>query len=169
MSTTKPVHFTLLLCGLMLHVFSHTSAQIDTTEFPLNVGNKWYYRYVNRLNPSPMVLVKTITDTMADGTRMVRTTRLGEDSVILATETWKVSRMGFYQNTILLYHSFLTHDSSLELGLHELFQQGDNPATTNKSLWYRLQNPNPITQWRELRWTGIMDRTSSCFRNRSVL
>ena len=59
------------------------SSLIDTTGFPLQIGNKWYYDYTSRYNSSYMeyVIVKTIVDTLQDGSRVVKTHKLYEDSI----------------------------------------------------------------------------------------
>jgi len=89
-------------------------AQLDTTSFPLNIGNKWYYRYEYTEGSfhTLHVRVKEIVDTTSTGTRLVRVTRLGQDSITLATEQWTVTNGSLSANSMLLYNASLTHDTS---------------------------------------------------------
>lgn len=84
--------------------------QLDTVGFPLDIGNKWYYRHGKRSQPWS-IIVKTIVDTGLGGIRFVQTSRLGQDS-ILGTEVWEVIGGSFFVGPLCLYNSSLTHDSS---------------------------------------------------------
>jgi hypothetical protein len=89
-------------------------AQLDTLGYPLAIGNKWFYRYASKTSPIPYIRVKSIIDTTQNGTRIVRVTRLSEDSVP-ATERWSVKNGSFYLNStqsLPLYDASLTHDTT---------------------------------------------------------
>lgn len=76
------------------------SVQPDTMGFPLDIGNKWYYTSPGRSQASS-IAVKTIVDTGILGERLVRMTRLGQDST-LGSEIWMV--IGKKPNSIYLFH-----------------------------------------------------------------
>jgi hypothetical protein len=107
-----------LLCiswfaGLAIGASQPLQAQLDTTGFPLDIGNKWFYRYQYKYGSFSTlhVRVKEIIDTTQTGTRIVRITRLNQDST-LGTEQWRVLKGSFYVNSLLLYNASLTHDTS---------------------------------------------------------
>src|SRR5207249_1650932 len=56
--------------------------QLGASGFPLDIGNKWYFRYVNFRSQSEYILVQTIIDTTTDGVRIVQITKL-HDTVTL--------------------------------------------------------------------------------------
>ena len=87
-------------------------AQIDTASFPLEIGNRWYYRYTSG-SSQPTYFVKTIIANASPGVWTVRKTILLQDSVTVAMESWSLdSNKSFYANGVRLYDSQLTHDSS---------------------------------------------------------
>lgn len=99
----------------LLGISSHRLlAQLDTSSFPLSIGNKWYYRYEYTSGSfhTLHVRVKEIVDTTSTGARLVRVTMLGQDSITLATEQWTVTDGSFFVNSMLLYNASLNHDTS---------------------------------------------------------
>jgi len=108
--------FVVCLFTLVAGSAQYSRGQLDTVGIPLDIGNRWYYSYTSRTTPSPIVLVKTISDTAAGGLHLVRLTRLGNDSVTLRTETWIVTNGSFYDsvyvNPVCLYNASLSQDTS---------------------------------------------------------
>jgi hypothetical protein len=102
-------YLTILLIGLSTQPLQ---AQLDTVGFPLDIGNRWFYRH-HSSPPYPVseyLIIKTIVDTSGDGARIVRIGRTGTDSI--GTETWSVINGSFYVNSVLLYNSSLLHDTT---------------------------------------------------------
>ncbi len=111
--------FFLLLLTLLTSAVQSSLAQLDTTGFFLDVGNRWYFQRYTWPPPASDVVIKTIVDTAAGGIRSVRVTLLGTDSTI-GTEMWSVVDGSFFVNSVCGYNANLTHDSSYsDLGYGE--------------------------------------------------
>lgn len=116
----KRIRLECFLCFLTLIFASAplSRAQLDTSGFPLKIGNKWYYSYTNRTAPSPVIRVKTIIATVAPGAYLVRETALGQDSVTIGTSIWIERNGSFYDSVystggaVCLYNASLSHDTS---------------------------------------------------------
>ncbi|MEO8168208.1 MAG: hypothetical protein ABI623_08175, partial [bacterium] len=77
----------VIVCSFMVPgILQISYSQLDTIGFPLDIGNKWFYRY-EASGLTTHVRVKTIIDTLVGGARVVRTTRLGTDTTTVGTET----------------------------------------------------------------------------------
>jgi len=104
----------LLLAATIVTPSASVFAQLDSTGFPLEVGNKWFYRYQNMVNGQYTALhvrVKQITDTTQSGERIVRVSRLGVDTT-LSMEYWTMIGGNLFVDTTLLYDSTLTRDTT---------------------------------------------------------
>lgn len=87
----------------------------DTTDFPLEIGNQWFYKYQSISpfgTPPPYVIVKEIVDTTQSGSWVVKVYRPHQDSVTLWTEDWTYSNGKFYLNSTKLYDTSITQDTS---------------------------------------------------------
>ena len=61
----------------------------NTIYFPLEIGNKWYYQASPFNYPNHYNIIKTISDTTADGTRIVEIQKIYSDSISYDSEGWK--------------------------------------------------------------------------------
>jgi len=67
----------------------------DTIYFPFEIGNKWYYQDSQSNYPHPYHLIRSISDTASDGTRIVTIKKIYADSVGYDNERWKFSKGRF--------------------------------------------------------------------------
>jgi len=95
---------------------------LPTTSFPLELGNKWYYKAGSTRDYYYYGVEKEITDTLSNGFKKVTVKYFYQDSISVSTELWAYKDGKFYINdfSTVYYNDYITHDTCSSTGMVEI-------------------------------------------------
>ena len=107
---------------LIIFLFTGLIYSQSNTSFPLEIGNKWYYKAGSTEANYFYGVKKEITDTLSNGFKQVIAEYFYQDSTSIKTELWAYIDGKFYINDFntIYYNDYLTADTCSSTGALEI-------------------------------------------------
>ena len=90
------------------NLLSKASSLIDTVGFPLQIGNKWYFKYLSTRSPQE-IRVKEIIDSTSDGKKLILYKNY--TGAVIDTEYWSYINHNFLIDGKIYFDSSRTVDT----------------------------------------------------------